>query len=213
MGAAGCRSAQYWGELAVIVDQVCLVQGFRQNGELFYDNSNELTKSIFDAFAAGFNDYVRSHEERFSAEALAVDPITGIDIAIHSQFDLQLFVSQDALGRVQAGNAARNAEREAEVQRLQAEGKEVPTSHYDGINKHLETQNAEGVFDYVREMKEQFGMDMLGLGGSNAFAARREGGGGLLHINPHLMWPTSIMTFYEGHLISEADDINFYGWV
>ena len=53
--------------------------------------------------AAAWCRYVHTHRERYSAEALAVlddGNITGVDIATHAAFDLQLFASTSVFGRL-----------------------------------------------------------------------------------------------------------------
>ena len=41
-------------------------------GEKYYADASDFTRSIMDGFGAGFSEYVHTHRELFSAEALAV---------------------------------------------------------------------------------------------------------------------------------------------
>lgn len=65
--------------------------------------------------------------------------------------------------------------------------------------EYLRGRDARGEFDFLktedgawRPASDPHAMGQLG---SNAMAARREGGGGVLHINPHLVWAPTDMEF------------------
>jgi acyl-homoserine-lactone acylase len=226
---ARCRSAQYYGGpggglVKSLADRFLLSFGARKLGERFYEGASDFTREIMDGFAAGFTNYVNAHRDRFSPEALAVidDPmyggITGLDIAAHSAFDLQLFVSTSVFGRLlstmdgwqeytpaQAANASR-------------------TDPTWGFRQYLRTRDARGDFDYLKtaqgEWRPAGDPSSMGVLGSNAMAAVREGGGALLHTNPHLLWNVrdlpfqdfdgTAMTFYEAHHEVEGE-IAAYG--
>jgi acyl-homoserine-lactone acylase len=227
--AARCRTAQYYGgpaggALKVLTDQFLLSFGVRKLGEQYYSTATDFSREIFDSFAAGFTDYVTQHRERFSAEGLAVvdDPmyggIVGQDVAAHSAFDLQLFVSTSVFGRLFStldsfGDLSAAQQRNA--------SRIDPTWF---MRDHLESRDARGDFDFMKyengDWRPAGDPHAMGRLGSNAMAAVREGGGSVLHINPHLVWNVqdlpfqsfdgSAMTFYEAHMEIEGD-IAAYG--
>ena len=227
--AARCRTAQYYGgpvggALKVLTDQFLLSFGVRKLGEQYYNTASDFSREIFDSFAAGFTDYVQQHRSRFSVEGLAVvdDPmyggISGLDVASHSAFDLQLFVSTSVFGRLfsvleTTGNLTAAQQRNASA-----------TDPTWFMRDYLRQRDARGDFDFLKfdngDWRPAADPQAMGLLGSNAMAARRQGGGSLLHINPHLLWNIqdipfqtfdgSAMTFYEAHMEIE-DDIAAYG--
>eukprot|EP01045_Picozoa_sp_COSAG04_P001696 COSAG04_NODE_57_length_30587_cov_86.784632_20_plen_187_part_00 len=74
---ARCRAAQYYGGplgglAKSLVDRFLLSFGVRTMGEKYYADASDFTRSIMDGFGAGFSEYVHTHRELFSAEALAV---------------------------------------------------------------------------------------------------------------------------------------------
>jgi acyl-homoserine-lactone acylase len=228
--AAGrCRTAQYYGGPAgglvkVLTDQFLLSFGVRKLGETYYDGASEFTREIFDSFAAGFTDYVQAHRGRFTPEGLRVvdDPmyggITGQDIAAHSAFDLQLFVSTSVFGRLFSTLDAM-PDYTAEQQR---NALKIDPTWY--LREYLRGRDKKGDFDFLKHdngtWRPAGDPHAMGTLGSNAMAAVREGGGSVLHINPHLVWNVqdlpfqgfdgSAMTFYEAHIEIEGD-ISSYG--
>eukprot|EP01043_Picozoa_sp_COSAG02_P068757 COSAG02_NODE_11533_length_1704_cov_1.506542_1_plen_379_part_10 len=229
---ARCRAAQYYGGPLgglgkSLTDRFLLSFGVRKLGQAYYDGASDFARSIFDAFAAGFSEYVHTHRERYSAEALAViddGNITGLDIATHSAFDLQLFVSTSVFGRlIQAIDAGSNYTA-AEVELAESIDPTWST------RKYLRGRDERGDFDFMKAKPERPGgerkwlpagdANALGILGSNAMAAVRAGGGSVLHINPHLVWNVqdlpfqsfdgSAMTFFETHFEVEGG-IEYYG--
>ena len=227
--AARCRTAQYYGgpaggALKVLTDQFLLSFGVRKLGERYYNTASEFSREIFDSFAAGFTGYVQQHRSRFSAEGLAVvdDPmyggITGLDVASHSAFDLQLFVSTSVFGRLfsvleSIGDLSDTERRNAS---------QIDPTWF--VRDYLHRRDARGDFAFLKyengDWRPAADPHAMGTLGSNAMAAVREGGGSVLHINPHLLWNVqgipfqgfdgSAMTFYEAHMEIEGD-IAAYG--
>ena len=230
---ARCRAAQYYGGplnglVKSLTDRFLLSFGARTLGQKYYEGASDFSRSLFDGFAAGFSEYVHTHRERFSAEALAViddGNITGIDIAAHSAFDLQLFVSTSVFGRLLQTMDAYGNYTEAEAALAARIDPTWSTREY------LRGRDARGEFDFMKAEPERPGgarewlpaghPHALGRLGSNAMAAAREGGGGVLHINPHLVWNIrdipfqefdgSAMTFYESHIEVADGGVEYYG--
>jgi acyl-homoserine-lactone acylase len=224
---ARCRAAQYYGGpldglAKSLTDRFMLSFGARKQGEVFYEKASDFARSLFDAYAAGFTEYAQTHRERFSAGGLAVlddGNITGLDIASHSAFDLQLFASTSVFGRLLStidslgAYTAEQAELAARIDPTWA------------IRKHLRGRDARGEFDFMKHdngtWRHAGDPHAMGRLGSNAMAAEREGGGGVLHINPHLVWNIqdlpfqefdgSAMTFYETHIEIAGGGVEYYG--
>ena len=223
---ARCRAAQYYGGplgglVKSLTDRFLLSFGVRTLGEKYYEDASDFARSIFDAYAAGFSEYAHTHRERFSPEGLAVlddGNITGRDVASHSAFDLQLFVSTSVFGRLLStvdsfGNYT--TEQSALAAKID------PTW---ATREYLRGRDARGEFDFLKTEggKWRSAADPAAMGrlGSNAMAAVREGGGGVLHINPHLVWNIqdlplqefdgTAMTFYETHIEVEGG-VEYYG--
>ena len=92
------------------------------------------------------------------------------------------------------------------------------------IREYLRGRDARGEFDFLKTASGEWrpAADPAAMGrlGSNAMAAVREGGGGVLHINPHLVWNIrdlpfqqfdgTAMTFYETHIEIEGG-VEYYG--
>lgn len=216
---ARCKAAQYYGGPAggivkSLVDRFLLSFGARKLGDAYYVDASDFSRELFDSFAAGFSEYVQTHREQFSPEGLAFfddGNITGVDIATHSAFDLQLFVSTSVFGRL----IEVMDEWETKGNYTAAQKKMDPTWAH---REHLRGRDARGEFDFLKTedgaWRPAGDPHAMGQLGSNAMAARREGGGGVLHINPHLVWaPTdspfqsfdgSAMNFYETHIEIEA---------
>jgi acyl-homoserine-lactone acylase len=218
---ARCKSAQYYGgplggTLASLVDRFLLSFGARRLGEAYYDSASDFTREIMDGFAAGFSEYVQANRGRFSEGGLAVvddGNITGLDIATHSAFNLQLFVSTSVFGRLidtldaQRNYSAAEAELAARID---------PTWAH---REYLRRRDARGDFNFLKDESGAWrpagDPHAMGTLGSNAMAAVREGGGSVLHINPHLLWAPSdtpfqahdgsAMNFYETHIEVEGD--------
>ena len=121
--------------------------------------------------------------------------ITGLDIATHAAFDLQLFVSTSVFGRLLStmdsyGNYT--------VEQAELAAKIDPTW---GTRQYLRERDARGEFDFLKteDGKWRPAADPHAMGqlGSNAMAAEREGGGGVLHINPHLVWNIQGLPFQD----------------
>eukprot|EP01065_Artemidia_motanka_P026950 TRINITY_DN32189_c0_g1_i1.p1 TRINITY_DN32189_c0_g1~~TRINITY_DN32189_c0_g1_i1.p1 ORF type:complete len:785 (+),score=252.83 TRINITY_DN32189_c0_g1_i1:70-2424(+) len=215
IGGAQCRGAEYWGkgDLRLIVDKFLITLGARDVGNMFYDMTTQFSRDVMDSFAAGLNDYVHAHRERFSeVGALRVidigGNITGRDIALHSHLDLMLFASITSMPTrlIPFLNSPDDPEDPT-----------LPVKQY-----MRERVQSEGFKRYAAAVEKGEYYTPAGPIGSNGMAATRAGGGGLLHTNPHLVWVAdgeaiggvgggSAMTFYEHQIVIESEGIDFYG--
>jgi acyl-homoserine-lactone acylase len=134
-----------------------------------------------------------------------------LDVCLHSALDLLLFSSETMAGRLlqtlENDGYTRNT-----TARFLMQDRMDPTA---GIREYLFRKKERGEFEDDEEARRLglLNAAQLGTKGSNAFAGKRNGGGSLLHINPHLSWDAHIMRFYEAHLIvSDASNpLDFYG--
>lgn len=214
-GASTARNAEFWGEWFVELDKFIVSLETLELGESFYRKSDPWSRAILDSFAEGLNEYVAKYPEKVAPDALIVYPVTGQDVATHAVFAMQLFSSMSMLRRL--------------FQTLQHDRAAARNHTHDAANNApnpmafmttmLQRLHDEGEFEQFDKAQSDLGgwvHSMFPKGGSNAFAAVRDRGGSLLHINPHLSWTTGLMTFYEAHLVVEApapesDRLNFYG--
>jgi hypothetical protein len=174
---ARCRTAQYYGGGAA-ADKFLLSFGARKIGQAYYAHASDFTREIVDGFADGFSEYIRTNRDKFSEGGLRVfdDPaygkhITGEDVATHSSFVLQLFVSTSVIGRLletidEFGNYTdEQTARSAAVD---------PTWPF---RKHLQTRDARGEFDHLKDEKTGEWLapgtsPAMGKLGSNGMAVR-----------------------------------------
>jgi acyl-homoserine-lactone acylase len=84
-GQARGRGAEYGGEEFLDSDKWVRTMGVPARARVWYAAQPPGFRRYLDAFAAGINDYAKKHEDRLSADAKLVLPVTAIDVLAHEQ--------------------------------------------------------------------------------------------------------------------------------
>ncbi|NBD17964.1 MAG: acylase [Cyanobacteria bacterium] len=102
-GQARGRAAEYWGEQYLESDQWVWTMGIPDRARQWYKEQSPAFRKNIDAFAAGINDYAKTHPELLSTEVEAVLPINPIDVLAHLQRVLHFtfVVNQEQVGEIQ----------------------------------------------------------------------------------------------------------------
>jgi acyl-homoserine-lactone acylase len=201
-GEARCQSAEYWGGSRLFNDQFLLSAGVLSRAQSYYDRISPEAKSVYEAFANGINAYVSNHRSNIAEDALAVGKITGFDVVAYSVYSSLIFAADDLPNRISNW-----------YQKLPGSVFTFDSAkdEEDWVYQLVQSNYRKSVSVEAGSWVKSSGVLGEQFKGSNAFASTRLGGGGILHINPHLSWIEPSQRLFESHTVVESEGVNFYG--
>lgn len=84
-GQARGRAAEFWGQRYLASDRWVATMSIPERAREWLEAQSPLFRGYLDAFAAGINDYARTHPERISEDVRAVLSVEAVDVLAHSQ--------------------------------------------------------------------------------------------------------------------------------
>jgi acyl-homoserine-lactone acylase len=158
-GQARGRSAEYWGGNANLAeDRWVRTVGGVKLGESGYAALKPQYRAYLDAFAAGINDYARTHRDRIADSVEVVLPVTGADVMSHSARVLYSFFLSSRQRATDAGTrwTERGSNAWAIAPSRSASGKAMLVQ-----NPHLPWADA---FTWIEAQLSGDGADVYGAG-------------------------------------------------
>lgn len=163
--------------------------------DALYDQLFDDELAAFEAFAAGFTDYIMANEEDFMRDRLRVLPITARDVSAHQHRQFMLFTVIDSKNPTLPGSTR------DQVSLLQADGQ---GDSGEGATGKIYAHDLD--FSKLRaEFGDIFGSNMWAING-----AKSDGRGAKLVMNPHLAY-VGFQLFTELQITVPDEDLNIYG--
>jgi acyl-homoserine-lactone acylase len=181
-GESRGRAAEYWGQSYLALDRWLALNGMQERAKQWYDAQTPTFRRYIDEFAAGINEYAKTHPEAVANELKVVLPVTGVDVVGHSLRVVYYGYMATAGGANSAANAAAGGGRGGR----------------GGGGRGTDT-TADIPYD----------VNVEAIPGSNTWTlgpSKSASGNAMLVINPHLAWGETFYRYITVHLVGPNYD-------